>query len=132
MKENLKKEIEEFVDDWHWDENSHNYAFGLGKFLFSFMDYLNEQNLSERTKRRHLENLGLIGMFAIQYEYMDEFYPEDIEDGTYNVDVYERKVSDSHSAVKGYITTCNKLDKYIKSKTYEVYLPKIEAQLAKE
>ena len=47
----FKEKIEEYVDDWHWDEDSEKYAFEMGKFLFSFMDYLDDQKLSERTKK---------------------------------------------------------------------------------
>ena len=34
------------------------YAFEMGKFLFSFMEYLEGQNLSERTKQKYQANIG--------------------------------------------------------------------------
>jgi hypothetical protein len=40
----LKEEIEEYINDWHWDKKSKKYAFELGKFLFSFISV----NLKER------------------------------------------------------------------------------------
>lgn len=58
--EELKKEIEEYVDDWHWDEDSKKYAFEMGKFLFAFIDYLDDQDLSERTKRNHRDKVRRI------------------------------------------------------------------------
>lgn len=128
----LRIEIEEYVDDWHWDENSEKYAFEMGKFLYSFMYYLDDQNLSERTKRNHLENVGLIGTFEAGYGYNDEFYPENLEDGPGYLYEFERKVSDSKYAIQSYESTWRKLDKYIKSGEYEKYLEEIEEKLKKE
>jgi hypothetical protein len=59
----FKKEIEEYVADWHWDIESKKYSFDLGKYLFSFIEYIDESNLSERVKRVHNDNVYLIGMF---------------------------------------------------------------------
>jgi len=131
ISEELKKEIEEYVSDWHWDETSEKYAFEMGTFLFSFMDYLKDQNLSKRTLENHYSNVYFIGMFEAGYGYNDEFYPENLEDGPDYVIEFERKVSDSEYAIKSYESTWRKLDKYIKSGQYEKYLKQIERNLAR-
>jgi len=125
----LKVEIEEYIIDWHWDDESKIYAFEMGKFLFSFMNYLEDQKLSDRNLRNHKDNIGLIGMFESGYGYNDEFYPENLEDGPNYEYEFERKVSDSKSAIQLYVSTWRKLDKYIKTENYKIYLAKIEEQL---
>lgn len=128
----LKNEIEGYIADWHWDEPSKAYAFELGKFLFSFLDYLDELELSDKTKRNHRSNVYLVGMFEATYGYNDEFYPEDLENGPSYLYEFERKVSDSKYAVQSYESTWRKLDKYIKSGAYKPYLNKMEEKLSKE
>jgi len=127
----LRIEIEDYVDDWQWDEESKKYAFDMGKFLYSFMDYLDDQNLSERTKRSHRDNIGLIGMFESGYGYNDEFHPENLEDGPSYCYEFKRKVSDSKYAIQSYESTWRKLDKYIKSGKHEKYLEEVESKLKK-
>ena len=87
----LKKEIEEYVVDWHWDNESKQYAFDLGKFLFSFIEYIDDSNLSERVKRVHKDNVYIIGMFEAGYGYRDKFNYEDLTDGPFYVYEFERK-----------------------------------------
>lgn len=128
----LKEEIEEYVHDWHWDEDSEKYAFELGKFLYSFMSYLDDQNLSERTKRSNQDNIGLIGMFEAGYGYNKEFYPKHLEDGPNYLYEFKRKLSDSKYAIQSYESTWRKLDKYIKSGAYEKYIEEVESKLKKE
>jgi hypothetical protein len=84
MTEEAKNRVEKFIDDWHWDEQSHQYAFELGKFLLGFAQYLDSLNLSERTCRKHKSNLGLIGHFDCDYGYKTEapFNCMDLEGGT--------------------------------------------------
>jgi hypothetical protein len=129
MEQNLKTEIEEYVLDWHWDEESKEYAFEMGKFLFSFMDYLEDQNLASKTKKNHKDNVYLIGMFELSDGCNGEFDVEDLEDGPYSTYDFERKVSDSKYAIKSYESTWRKLDKYIKSNEWEKYLLKIETEI---
>ena len=81
MNQSLKKEIEAYVGGWYWDDSSRKYAFELGKFLFSFINYLGDQKLSNRTKRKHEDNTHIIGSFETGYGCDDEFYPENLEDG---------------------------------------------------
>lgn len=129
MKQNLKEEIEAFVQDWHWDEKSRVYAFEMGKFLFSFMDYLKDKGLSERVLNRHLDNVFFIGVFESGYGHNDTFEPENLADGPGYLHVYTRKVSDSEYAIQSWEATWRKLDKYIKSGEYVQYLKRLEANL---
>ena len=130
MEIKLKEEIEEYIEDWHWDDGSKKIAYDMGKFMFAFMDYLDDQKLSEKTKRIHQDNIGLIGMFESGYGYRDEFSHEDLEDGPNYLYEFERKVSDSKYAIQSYKATWKKLDKFIKSGTYEEYVNTIEKKLA--
>ena len=57
MVNKTKKEIEEYIEDWHWDFESKRHAFEMGKFLFSFMNYLVGQKLSKKTKKNHIDNV---------------------------------------------------------------------------
>ena len=132
MGNELKREIEEYVDDWHWDEESEKCAFELGKFLFSFMDFIDVQNFSERTKRKHIDNTYVIGMFESGYGYRDEFYPENLENGPSYLYEFKRKISASKYAIQSYESTWKKLDKFIKSGEYKKYMNEIEKKLKKE
>ena len=124
MQNKLKETIKDYVSDWHWDEKSEQYAYEMGKFLFSFLDYLEDQKLSAKTKKNHKDNVYLIGMFEAGYGYYEEFYPENLEDGPSYLYEFERKVSNSKYAIQSYEATWRKLDKYIKSKEYQQYLEK--------
>ena len=132
MGKSLKEEIKEYVDDWHWDENSEKFAFEMGKFLFSFMDYLEDKKLSEKTKRNHQDNVYIIGMFEAGYGYNEDFSPENLEDGPSFLYEFERKISDSKYAIQSYESTWRKLDKYIKSGEYEKYINRIKEKIGKE
>ena len=93
MADRLKKQIEEYVVDWRWDKKS-NKAFELGKFLFSFMEYIDDLNLSEKVKRVHKNNVYLIGMLETGYGYSEVFHYEDLTDGPFYICEFKRKVSD--------------------------------------
>ena len=127
----LKDEIEEYIIDWHWhwDKKSKKYAFNLGKFLFAFIDYINDSNLSERVKRMHKSNVYLIGMLEAGYGNGDVFNYENLTDGPFYIYEFKRKVSDSKYAVQSYKSTWKKLDRFIKSGVYEMYVNKIEKEL---
>lgn len=128
----LKVDIKDYVDGWYWDDDSKKYAYEMGKFLFSFIDYLEDQKLSERTKRNHHDNIALIGMFEAGYGYNEKFCPENLEGGPNYLYEFERKVNDSRNAIQSYKSTWRKLDKYIKSGEYKKYLKQIEDKLKKE
>ena len=128
----MKEEIENYVSDWYWDDESKANCFEIGKFLFGFIAYLESQNMSERTLKNHKENAYLIGRFEAGYGFNDNFSPEDLTDGPEYVYEFERKVSDSKYAIKLYESTWRKLDKYIKTGAYEEYTELINTQLKAE
>ena len=115
MTKSLVKQIEEYIEDWHWDKKSKKYAFEMGKFLFRFMDYIDDLNISKKTKRKHQDNVYLIGSFEAQYGYNDNFSPKNLEGEPNFLYEFERKVSNSKYAIQSYKSTWKKLDRYIKS-----------------
>lgn len=81
MTENSRTEIEDYIIDWYWDVKSHKYALDLGIFLFSFMQYLDDQDISVRTRKKHKANVWLIGKFECAYGYRDEFNFQNLAGG---------------------------------------------------
>lgn len=51
METTLSQEIEEYALDWHYDEESKEYAIELGIFSFAFIAHLKDSNLSKRTEK---------------------------------------------------------------------------------
>lgn len=131
MANSLKKKIEDFTSDWSWDEKSTVKAFEMGKVLFSFMNFL-EQKLSKRTYKHHCDNVFFVGMFTMEYGSEEPFDIEELLGADFYSFQYERKVSDSGSAVNSYEATCRKLDKFIESGDYKPYLEAIENELKKD
>ena len=82
--------------------------------------------------RNHLDNLFWIGLFEIQYDLNEEFDIEDLTSADFNEGYYERKVSNSKYAVKSFLATCRKLEKFIETEAYKPYLAEVEAILKKE
>ena len=78
MKENLRTQLEEYIDDWHCDMESYENAVMIGKFLFAFMNYLDDENLSERTQKKYEENVHLIGMLETENACNGCFSPENL------------------------------------------------------
>lgn len=132
IEKGLKEIIEKYVADWHWNEDSKKYAYEMGKFLFSFINYLEDQILSEKSKRKHINQLPLIGMFESNFGYNDEFKIKNLENGPHYAYEFERKVSDLKYAKQSYQSTWKKLDKYIKSGDYKEYLDKVQEKLTAE
>ena len=70
MKMGTNKEFEEhleyFIQDWHWDKKSHEFARKMALFMFGFFEYLKSQKLSESTRRKHESNCQLIGKFVAE------------------------------------------------------------------
>lgn len=112
--------LKAFIQDWHWDEKSHKFAQELGLYLFQFIDYLYEQELSVRTVQQHKNNCWCIGILECQYGYKDEFSPSAVFSGPDAWHEYEfkRKMSDSKYALNSYRTTWRKLYKYTKELGY--------------
>ncbi len=121
MTKNIRTEIENYIDDWYWNVDSHKHALDLGIFLFSFMYYLDDQDMSTRTREKHEENVWFIGKFECEYGYRDKFDINNLTGGVaYDIE-YKRKASSSKYALQSYNATWNKLDRYIKNKKYETY-----------
>ncbi|MFK7978854.1 MAG: hypothetical protein AB8G86_02630 [Saprospiraceae bacterium] len=121
MTKNIRTEIENYIDDWYWNVDSHKHALDLGIFLFSFMYYLDDQDMSTRTREKHEGNIWLIGKFECDYGYRDTFDFKNLARGiSYDIE-FKRKVSSSKSAVQSYGATWNKLNRYIKNKKHETY-----------
>lgn len=111
------KDLEDFIQDWHWDEKSRKFAINMALFMFGFFEYLRTQNLSESTRRKHESNCQLIGKFIADYGDYDEFSPEILTGEPEYINVFKRKVWDSKYMVESYKTTWRKLAKYSKSQT---------------
>jgi len=75
MRNEENQELEVFIQDWHWDEKSHEFAQDFGRYLFQFIDHLSEQGLSEKTAQQHTSNCWCIGILECQYGYKDKFSP---------------------------------------------------------
>ncbi len=56
MNKVTKQEIDDFIIDWHWDKQTYEYAYDMGKFLMGFHNYLGTLGLSER----NLKNIEII------------------------------------------------------------------------
>jgi hypothetical protein len=133
MKTILSQEIEEYALDWHYDEESKEYAIELGTFLFAFISHLKDSKLSKRTEKNHIENTYIIGEFEARYGFRDNIFSyEDLAEGPQYEFEFDRKISDSETALKSYESTWRKLGKFIKSGTFQKYVAIIEEQLNKE
>ena len=107
------QELDDFIQDWHWDEKSHKYAQNFGWYLFQFIDHLSQQRLSEKTVKKHTSNCWFIGILDCQYGYKDEFSPDVVfrsPEAWYEYE-FKRKMSDSKYATNSYRSTWRKLQK---------------------
>jgi len=110
--------LEDFIQDWYWDEPSHELARQMGAFLFEFVDHLETSGLSGKTVQKHLDNCWLIGKFECDYGYHKTFSPEILLGGPAYLYEFKRKVSDAKSAIASYKSTWRKLDRYVRSLGY--------------
>jgi len=108
-------ELEDFIQDWHWDKKSHVFAQELGTFILNFIDHLEQSGISENTIRKHISNSWSIGIFVCQYGYHDKFSSEifEFEDASHLYE-FKRKHSDSPNAIASYKATWKKIAKYVK------------------
>ncbi len=132
MENQILKDIEDYAERWSWDDDSKKYAFELSKFLHAFTNYLNDLDLSESSKKKLISNVQLIGLFETQYGLNDSFSPLDLTDGPLHEYEFERKVSNSKSAIQSYSATWKKLDTFIKTGIYLQYLEKLEESLVEK
>jgi hypothetical protein len=104
--------MEEFIQDWHWDEPSHDFARQVGKYLFEFLDHLRMVGLSERTIRKHKRNCQAIGYLTCLYGYHHTFCPRIFATDPSYLWLFKRKFSDSRYAVASYQATWRRLERY--------------------
>jgi hypothetical protein len=112
------QELEDYIQDWHWDDASHEFARQMGAFLFQFLDHLEASGLSRQTMSKHESNCWCIGWLESGYGYHDTFVPDIFLGGPSFLNEFKRKVSDSHYAVNSYKATWRKLERYILSLGY--------------
>ncbi len=108
-------QLEDFIEGWHWDENSHKFAKEMGQFIFEFLDHLKTKGISEKTIRKHENNCWLIAKFEADYGYQDEFSPEIFITDPHYLTEFKRKVSNSKYSIDSYKSTWRKLAKYATS-----------------
>ena len=107
------QKLEAYIQDWHWDEASHEFARQMGTFLFQFIDHLESSGLSERALRKHASNCWLIGWLESNYGYHNSFVPDIFLGGPSFLTEFKRKVSDSHYAMNSFRATWRKLERYV-------------------
>lgn len=113
MKSNKNLEIEKFIQDWFWDEESYELASELGKYLFGFMQDIEENSgLKEKTIKKHKSNCWSIGILIYQYGYHDKFSPKIFFYSPYHEFEFRRKFSDSIYEIQSYNSTCKKVEKF--------------------
>jgi hypothetical protein len=112
-------ELEMYIQDWYYDDASHEFARQMGTFLFQFLDQLESTGLSRATMRKHEGNCWCIGWLESSYGYHDTFNPIIFKNGPFFISEFKRKVSDSKYALTSYQATWRKLEKYIDSIGYE-------------
>ena len=122
--------LEKYIKNLSWDEKSKKYAFEMGKIIFSFIDYINSQDLSEKSKRKHISYAYLIGHFDINYSSNDIFNLDDFaNNGGYTYE-FEYKVSKSKYAIRAFKSTMKKLSNFITSGEYKSFLIAFENKLS--
>ena len=117
MRDNESQELEDYIEEWHYDEPSYQFAKALGRYLFDFINHLRKQELSERTLRKHRDNVWCIGYLECAFGYQDDFAPGNVFYGPepgYDYE-FKRRFSDSEHAVNSYRTTWRKLYSYTKA-----------------
>jgi hypothetical protein len=117
MADQETERLEDYIQDWYWDEESHQFARDIGAYLLRFMDYLHKLGLAERTVRKHTWNCWFIGILECQYGYKKEFSAGESFETPWAPYQYEfsRKSTDSKYALDSYKSTWKKLHEYTKA-----------------
>jgi hypothetical protein len=108
------QELGDFIGEWYYGDEMYRFAKPLGRYLLEFIDHLSEQNLSEKTRRKHIDNCWYIGYLQCNFGYQDEFNPGEVfcvPDAPYDYE-FKRKFFSSKSAVISYRSTWRKLYAY--------------------
>jgi hypothetical protein len=116
MTKEQEDKLESFIEDWHYDKKSYQFAKALGQYIFQFTDNLEKQDLADKTINKHIDNCWIIGSLECGYGYRDSFDPAEIFFGVVADHQYEykRKFNSSKSALNSYCSTWKKLFKYTK------------------
>jgi hypothetical protein len=122
--------FEKYIKELSWDEKSKKYAFEMGKILFAFIDYIESENLSAKTKNTHISYALLLGHFDINYSYKDIFNLDDFANSGVHTYEFQYKVSDSKYAIRAYKSTMKKLSNFITFGTYKPFLIDFENKLS--
>ena len=56
-----ENELEEYIKDWYYGNESHRFALKLAQYLFQFVEDLYCTKLSSKTKKKHIDNCWVIG-----------------------------------------------------------------------
>jgi len=112
------RELAHFIEDWYWDDASHEFALQMGQFLFDFLDSLKESGMSNRTLKVYVDNCWCIGKLSCDYGYHDDFSPRIFLCGPSHMYEFKRKHSDSRYAVEAYERAWRKLERYVRSLEY--------------
>jgi len=116
------EDLEAYIQDWNWDDASHEFARQMGTFLFQFLDHLEADGLSRQTIRKHESNCWCIGLFESSYGNHATFVPGIFLGSPSHLNEFKRQVSDSPHAMNSYQATWRKLERYILSLGYGDHL----------
>jgi hypothetical protein len=112
-----EKRLEDYIEDWYYGEEMNKFAKALGRYLLQFIDHLREQDISQKTRRKHMDNCWYIGYLECNFGYRDEFVPEEVfysPDAPYDYE-FKRKFFSSKSAMTAYRATWRKLYTYTRA-----------------
>ena len=122
MTDEEEDELERFIAEWHWNDQSYRYARDLGKYVFEFIDELYDRGLSKKTVLKHCDNCWAIGYLECHYGYATDrgFNPARVfcSDEADNEYEFGRKFSDTNYALTSYRATWRKIYKYTKGATH--------------
>jgi len=113
---NEEQELEDYIKDWYYGDEMHGFAKALGRYLLKFIAYLHKQDMSEKTRHKHIDNCWCIGYLECNFGYHDEFVPGSVfysPSAGHEYD-FARKLSSSKSAMTSYRSTMRKLYRYTK------------------
>ena len=113
-----RSRLEAFIQDWHWNADSHEFARQAGLFLFQFVAHLKQSGLAEQTLRKQISDCEMIGYLTCQYGHYKQFSPAVFANGPAYVAEFRRKVSESEYMVASYARTWRKLKRYVRSLGY--------------
>ena len=112
------EELEDMIQDWYGDEESHAFARQIGSLLLEFLNYLEWTGLAEQTLRKHEQNCWLIGKFTCDYGDFKTYAPAIFQGGPRYLGEFRRKVSSSANALDSYQATWRRLGRFLREQNY--------------